>query len=329
MSDRGDNVFVSIVIPALNEEEMIGKCLDSLCNLNTPKSSYEVILVDNGSKDRTCSIAEDFKGRLDLGIVVERDANIGKLRNIGASYARGNIFAFVDADCTVTRDWMNHALRDLEDPTIGAVGSSHNTPADASWVGRAWDLNIGRRRRLGDVESLPSGNLFVRREDFLKISGFNEELTTNEDYDLCFRLQRVGLRIYSDPKISSTHWGVPSDLVSFYRKQRWHGTHVLKVFTNNLREFRNLRAVSFGVYYAFCIVGFVTSVLVIGAGGSSIYMIMDIFALVIPGLLLSLRVAKGQKGWYKYLIRLFVLYSVYGLARAMSVFGNMISMLHR
>lgn len=326
MDSNINNTFVSIIIPALNEEKNIGRCLESIGNLAFPTSQYEVILVDNGSEDKTRGIAESFNRKLDIKVLVQRAGSIGRLRNFGVRCARGNILSFLDADCTVCKEWMSQAIRDLSDISIGAAGSSHLS-AEGSWVAEAWDLNIAKRRVLGDVETLPSGNLFVRRESFLQVKGFDEELITNEDYDLCFRLRAIGLRVYSDPKICAIHWGVPSDLMSFYKQQKWHGTHVFKVFLRNIREFRNFRAVSFGIYSAVCLVLFLVAVAVWLKTGDLVYAVADAMALLMPGFLLGLRAVRGQPKWYRNLGRLFVLYSVYGVARAASIFANIQSIL--
>lgn len=98
--------FVSVIIPTLNEERYIGKCLESIFNLDYPKNRYEIILVDNGSKDRTIEITKKFNAK----IIKRKSLTIGTLRNIGARDARGSILAFIDADCIADRNWIKRAI---------------------------------------------------------------------------------------------------------------------------------------------------------------------------------------------------------------------------
>src|SRR5579884_1618468 len=92
-------VSVSIIIPALNEARMIGKCLESVAQLDFPHGHFEVILVDNGSTDDTVKIAESFTDRIHLKVLQKRGVRISGLRNLGAREAQGEIVAFLDADC--------------------------------------------------------------------------------------------------------------------------------------------------------------------------------------------------------------------------------------
>lgn len=319
MNDFKTSRFVSIIIPALNEERHIANCLESVAKLNTPEQFYEVIVVDNGSVDRTRDIAGTFKGRLDIQVLEIRDVNIATLRNAGVAHSKGDVLAFLDADCTVDRKWLDNAVRYFDGPVIAAVGSSHLTPEGYAWVARAWDLNLAKKRRLGETTRLPSGNMFVLRDSFLKIGGFNEKLVTNEDFDLCFRLIQNGSKLYSDPDISAVHWGVPNDLGAFYRQCRWHGTHVLRVFWADLKKLNNFQAVAYGSYFLCCLIGFIASIIALSLGINRIFFIVMLFALIIPPFLLSLKTIFTQHASYNYLVKLAFLYLIYGVARAHSM----------
>src|SRR5438309_8324556 len=83
----GTAISVSIVIPALNEERMIGLCLESLAGMGFPRAHFEVLLVDNGSRDRTLEIARSFDYRLHLRILVNTSAGISPLLTLGAGEA--------------------------------------------------------------------------------------------------------------------------------------------------------------------------------------------------------------------------------------------------
>ena len=315
--------LATIIIPALNEEKYIGKCLESIKNLDTHNVKCEVMLVDNGSCDSTCEIAESFKGALDLRIIVVKGVNIAALRNIGAHKANGSILAFLDADCTVSSSWLDNAFAYFNDPDIAAVGSSHQIPKCASWVAKTWDLIVEKKRVRMPTDNLPSGNLLVNKKIFLRIGGFDNKLATNEDFDLCFRLKEAGYKLFSDPLITAVHWGVPSKLSEFYKRVKWHGRDVFKVFFRNIHQLNNIRAILYGLYYFFITIGFLCSILIFPFANSSLFIIIMGFALLFPALSLSAKVIIPQKKTLYFFFTLTILYLTYGFARAHSMFDNL------
>src|SRR5690554_2773864 len=93
----------SIVIPVFNEENYIGRCLKSIYNSNYEHSQFEVIVVDNGSHDRSHQIALGFEHTRVLQLA---KGNVGAVRNHGAAHARGDVLFFIDADCLVDPNWL-------------------------------------------------------------------------------------------------------------------------------------------------------------------------------------------------------------------------------
>ena len=75
----------AVVVPALNEERVIGRCLQALTLQDVGKGSFEVVVVDNGSTDRTVEIARSFSGALNLTVLVKPGARISALRNFGVA----------------------------------------------------------------------------------------------------------------------------------------------------------------------------------------------------------------------------------------------------
>ena len=92
---------ISVIVPAYNEQALIGRCLDSLLNQSLDKEAYEIIVIDNGSTDATASIA------IEKGVRVEREAEKGYVHAIrhGIDVSQADIIAFTDADCRVPPDW--------------------------------------------------------------------------------------------------------------------------------------------------------------------------------------------------------------------------------
>ncbi len=97
--------FISIVVAAKNAETMIGKCLDSIQKLSWP--NYEVIVIDDGSLDRTGAIARSCPK-----VKLLRTNGVGRsqARNLGVQAAQGDFVVFTDADCMVDQNWLNALL---------------------------------------------------------------------------------------------------------------------------------------------------------------------------------------------------------------------------
>lgn len=211
-------VRVTFVVPTLNSEETIGECLSSIFAQSEKNGPFEVFLVDNGSTDRTVSIAE-AKG---ADILKGPNLTVAALRNLGASRARGEFIAFVDSDCAIGPDWLKAAIPLFDDPGVGAVGAPTSIPEDGTWVQRAWYMHRKKSYGRGFVPWLSTENLMVRTDVFRNVGGFDEALVTCEDVDLCYRIRKTH-GILSDSSMVSVHRGEAATVRQFFRKERWRG----------------------------------------------------------------------------------------------------------
>lgn len=208
----------SIIIPAKNEEANIGRCLDSISSIDWPVEQYEVIVVDNGSSDRTAEIAQEKGAK----VFVKTELTISGLRNFGAGAGTGEILAFLDADCTVTCSWLKVAAPYLQRTGVVCFGSPPVVPEDATWVPKAWFAVRRKSEDAAETDWLESMNMFVRREPFLACGGFDETLITCEDYDLSLRLRAYGA-IIADSSLVAVHHGEAATIGHFFRKELWRG----------------------------------------------------------------------------------------------------------
>jgi glycosyltransferase involved in cell wall biosynthesis len=308
-------VRISIIIPALNEEKMIGRCLESLTQLAFARDRFEVLIVDNGSRDRTLAIAESFKDRLNLKVLQQPAVRISALRNLGARSASGDILAFLDADCLAPADWLDRIYALTPPDGAGILGAYYLLPEDSSWVGRTWH-RYQEAPKSGEVSHVPAGDLIMRREDFLKLGGFDETIQTNEDYELCERARKAGMHVRAFPQIGVIHLGTAQSLRVLFRKQAWHGTHVIKVFLRNPLKSDNRKAVFFAAYT-------LLSIFAVAAGmawalawhGPWLLPAVGFAALCLPPTVLSTKHALSSRK-YSDFFPLFALYLTYGIARA-------------
>ncbi len=308
-----ERIRVSVIIPAHNEEKVLGLCLDSLARMDYPAQCFEVIVVDNGSTDRTKEVAESFAPRLNLK-VLEKEGKISAVRNCGARTARGEIFAFTDADCEVPKDWLTRGTTLCTSPKTGIVGAHGLIPENSSWVARHWYGGVAANKQ-GEVSYVPALDLLVPRSVFFKVGGFDESIQTNEDFEFCQRVRAAGYVIQGHPEIAVVHLGTPQSFRAFFRKQRWHGTHVFRVFLRNISKLHNARAVFFALYTLLSLAGMAAGAAVSAWTGRYRLLALSLGALVLVPFLLSLRMSLGRKS-LRPLLPLTVLHVAYGIARA-------------
>ena len=127
---------ISVVIPVYNEERYLGACLTSLAKLDYPDSEVEIILVDNGSTDRSLDIA----GGYDVKVYECPGVTVGAVRNFGASKATGKLIVFIDSDCVVKPDWLHRGLSSLGEG-VDVAGGLYLLRERPSWIERYWILN--------------------------------------------------------------------------------------------------------------------------------------------------------------------------------------------
>jgi glycosyltransferase involved in cell wall biosynthesis len=194
------SVTISVVIPAYNEELTLPRLLSDIA---TAKSSYrrgpeavEVIVADNGSTDKTHTIAATSGARV-VNVALRR---IGAVRNGGAAASVGGLLAFVDADTRIHPETFN-AIDDLFANGSYVVGASGILPErrslgiDATWLMLAVTtalLGYGVPRTR--YQSAPTGVVCCRRADWATVGGYSERLLFAEDARFLFDLKKLGRR---------------------------------------------------------------------------------------------------------------------------------------
>ena len=305
-----DKKFISVVIPSYNEEKYVANCLSSILECRYPHDELEIILVDNGSTDNTLNIAKRF----DVTILVDKHKTIGGLRNLGAQHARGNILAFLDADCTVSPLWLYNAGKILENKDIGITGSRLNSSGLDSWVERSWILYLQtKQQKDGFVKYINSGNCFVRREVFEAVGGFSETLTTNEDVDLCEKISNFGYSIYHCKKIMAVHWGYPKTIKQFFKRELWHGIGDVE---RNIGMFWKSKPILISLYNIALLSLMIPLSFIFNP--VSVLGYMALLFLLPPVLLTVLTMAKTKT--CKNFPGFVAVFSLYGLARTCSIF---------
>jgi len=216
LENNGDNIQLSVVVPAYNESSIIETCLSSITQLASRfKVELDLIVIDNGSTDDTAALASNYTTNVHS---IARN-NVASARNYGAQIARFELLAFIDGDVELTEDWM-HCLVDnasnfINNPLFLA-GHQCVVPSDGSWIERYWFSNL-KDKLLG------SANMITTKTAFMAVGGFDNNLDTGEDYDYCRRSIDLGINYFTNAKFKAIHWGFPNTLKSFMRRECWHG----------------------------------------------------------------------------------------------------------
>jgi O-antigen biosynthesis protein len=186
---------VSVVVCAYNAADTLEDNLASLERLTYP--DYEIILVNDGSRDRTGDIG---RAHPRVRVIDIPNGGLSAARNVGLAEATGDIVAYTDADTRVDRDWLTFLVQPFLTLDVVGSGGPNVVPPDdppiAQCIARAPG---GPTHVLLDdrtAEHVPGCNMAFRREALLAIGGFNPiYLRAGDDVDVCWRLQTRGWKI--------------------------------------------------------------------------------------------------------------------------------------
>ena len=289
-------------------------CLRSLEQLQYHQDFLQVIVVDNGSQDRSVDIAKQFP----VQVMEKRGGTIGAVRNFGAGFSTGEILAFVDADCVVAQDWVMSFLEYFENKNmeVGIVGAAPRVPLDGNLIQRAW-FSHRKDNFIGEVEYVGSANLIISRTLFNEVGGFDENITAGEDFDLCSRVKTTGYKVISDYRIVSYHYGYPSNTIEFIKREIWHGKGMIVDFKKPLES----RPLMLSCLYLFLNILIISSLLLFAFEKSSSFLYLVLMLLgaeLFPVILLSLQKSIQRKS-VTYLPVLIYLYYIYGMSRSYSL----------
>lgn len=192
---------ISVIIPTWNEEKYLPRCLSSLVN-QSRKESFEIVVVDGGSTDRTVEVARKYADK----VLVEPGQRVGASRNIGAQEAEGEIFAFIDADTIASVDWLEEVSRSFGEypDAVGVTGPT--LPYGGTKLDQlAYHVATGWAQRLSFKIGLPhvaGFNCAYRKSAFWEAGGFDEDRELSEDVMLGLKIRHQG-RIIFNPDMAA------------------------------------------------------------------------------------------------------------------------------
>lgn len=221
---------VSVIVCSYNGGKTLGDCLIALDKVTYP--DFEIVLVDDGSKDHSQQIVSDWlqrrsqTGRANLPSfqnIIQPNMGLSYARNAGAKAAKGDIFAYTDSDCMPDPDWLYYLVGTLLSGDFAGVGGPNISPPAVNWIQAAVSAAPGGPSHvlLTDVvaEHIPGCNMAFHRWAFESVIGFDVEYRkAGDDVDFCWRLQTQGGVIAFSP--SAIVWHYRRFTLDAFRKQQ-------------------------------------------------------------------------------------------------------------
>lgn len=193
-------MMVSFIVIAYNEERNIERTLRAIL-AQKDLSDYEVVVVNDGSKDKTVEVVTTLAAKHTAIRIVDLQPNQGRgaARAAGVAAAKGRYFAFVDADIVLPEDWLARCLPYMK--THDACGGIAVPDGDVAYVHRV--LRLTPKVAPHSTTVTGSNGLF-KREVFDKVS-FNPKKKNGEDVDLGYQILEAGFRTIAVPGLLVEH----------------------------------------------------------------------------------------------------------------------------
>ena len=204
------HITVSVIIPTYNRKEELAKLLRSLNKQTLSPSSYEIIVVDDGSEDGTVEWLLEHKEQLtvSLSCYTQVRGGPGTARNLGMEKAVGEIFAFTDTDCIVQPEWLERLIEPFSSEEVGAVGGSEIINDHDPLLMRCFHYLMTAPLATGGLRGKKGKrlarfyprtfNMAISRKVYQATGGF-KKMFHAEDIELSYRIKQNGFDlVYED-----------------------------------------------------------------------------------------------------------------------------------
>ena len=210
--------FVTVAVSLYNSAERIGRTLDALLNQNYPADRYEIVTIDNASKDNTKEVVDRYVRTLGERVkyFYEATPGLAHARNRGAREAKGEIICYTDDDCIADKNWVKEIAQTViehdADAVQGKIIIGTKIPEDMiypKWFieERFAHVDYGDHLKQIYENDLVGANMSFRREVFEKYGYFD----SNPLYDMCqdtefsMRITKNGIKKFYNPKAVIYH----------------------------------------------------------------------------------------------------------------------------
>lgn len=208
------------MIPCYNAEKHVARCLEALGEQTVERHRYEIVVVDDGSGDRTSTIAAPLCDRL----IRITNSGPASARNKGVAESSGDLILFTDSDCVPQRDWIEKMIEPFGNAEVAGVKGAYRTE-QARWVARfvqaEYEFKYRRMAKLRFIDFVDTYAAAFRRTVFLELGGFDERFpgASVEDQEFSFRLAEAGFRMVFVPDAIVFHHHADT-LAWYFRKKK-------------------------------------------------------------------------------------------------------------
>lgn len=205
----------SVLICTRNRAKSLARTLDGLTRMQVQDElSWEVVVVDNASTDRTQDVISEYSGRIPLRGIIEQQVGLAIARNTALSASRGHMLLLTDDDCTVAPDWLSVAVNLLQAEPMQLIGGrvelgdpldlplaikTSRTPGVLADPGGLWGFLHGANLAFGRCVVARAGGFDPR-------FGAGSRLRSAEDVDFAYRVLQAGIRIAYEPALVVHHF---------------------------------------------------------------------------------------------------------------------------
>lgn len=216
---------MSVLIPAYNEENVIHLTIESLLIAEYPKK--EIIVIDDGSTDRTLEIAKRYQDK--IKVVHKENGSKASALNFGLLFAKGEIIVIVDADTIVGRQSLKSIAKGLSDDNVAAVAGNIKIRNKVNWLTKCQALEylsgiqIMRRALdyFGAITIVPGALGIFRKKDLEEAGSYHKD-TLVEDFDATMKVLKSGLVVQGSSE-AVAYTQAPQTFRDFYRqRKRWY-----------------------------------------------------------------------------------------------------------
>jgi O-antigen biosynthesis protein len=214
--------MVSVVICAYNAERTMEACLESLRKLDYP--NYEVVVVDDGSRDKTAEIAARYP---EFRLIRQSNKGLSVARNVGMQAALGEIIAYTDSDCVVDPHWLTLMVGAMTANRFDACGGPNYAPHEDGRTAACVSASPGAPCHVltaeDRAEHLAGCNMMFRKAVLQQIGGFDPQFTAaGDDVDICWRALDAGFVLGFCPAAFVWHFR-RNTVRAYYNQQRGYG----------------------------------------------------------------------------------------------------------
>jgi cellulose synthase/poly-beta-1,6-N-acetylglucosamine synthase-like glycosyltransferase len=295
--------LISVIIPAYNSGETIHKTIEALQRQNYPKRDYEIIVVDDGSTDKTEEIVKKFKN---VKFFKQKHKGPAYARNLGSKFAKGNILLFTDADCIPDKNWIKNMIKPFGDKKVVAVSGTYKTLNKNNLLARFIGYDIQFRheymKKKEIIDFVGTFSAAYKKSIFQKENGFDTSfpMASGEDPELSYRIAKKHKIIFQP---SAFVWHPhPESLMYFLKQKFWrvywrylmYNKHKDKILGDSYTPITSLismgvQVISVGLIFLFALLSFFVMIPIY-------FLILFLFlVIIIPNIKFSFWVWKSDR----------------------------------